>query len=299
MVDKEWREFEKLVSKIEKQLAPKGAIIKSPDRIKDKITGQLREVDASIRYYIGSIPVLITVECRKRKKVQDDIWIEQLAKKKEKIGADLTVAVTSSDFTEPAIKSADFFNIKLRKITDVTNSDISSWVQNIHIQKITLFDSIEKWTIEVDEDEAQFSQELANAIKIDPNVCKLVFRFEDNLGLSIQDMVNTVYRWQSEGHLGQESYEGLSGDKDKIKRRIAMDFAPNTFYTLTQNGKSCIKSLSIDLISKIERETIPLSTVYQYADLKNEITQIALGDFEVGPKPEDKYKILVQPEAKQ
>lgn len=61
---KQWREFERLITRIEKMLAPMGAEIKSPDRIPDKVTGQLREVDASIRYTVGSAPVLITVECR-------------------------------------------------------------------------------------------------------------------------------------------------------------------------------------------------------------------------------------------
>jgi hypothetical protein len=79
-----WREFELLVARIEKQLSPLGAIIKSPDSIIDKVSGSPREVDASIRYVVGSTPILITIECRNREKLQDDTWIEQLAKKKEK-----------------------------------------------------------------------------------------------------------------------------------------------------------------------------------------------------------------------
>ena len=52
----EWRDFEKLVARIEKLLAPSGASIKSPDRLPDKTTGQLREVDGTIRYQVGSVP---------------------------------------------------------------------------------------------------------------------------------------------------------------------------------------------------------------------------------------------------
>lgn len=51
--DKEWRRFEKLVARIERVLAPKGAIVKSPDKIEDILTGSLREVDASIRMKVG------------------------------------------------------------------------------------------------------------------------------------------------------------------------------------------------------------------------------------------------------
>ena len=77
----EWREFEKLVARIEATAAPADVRVKSPDRIADLVTGTLREVDASIRYDIGTVPVLITVECRRHKDPQDVTWVEQLITK--------------------------------------------------------------------------------------------------------------------------------------------------------------------------------------------------------------------------
>ncbi len=65
-MSKDWREFEKRVARIEAALAPSGAVVKSPDRVRDLVTGSYREVDASIRYKVGTVPVLITIECRKR-----------------------------------------------------------------------------------------------------------------------------------------------------------------------------------------------------------------------------------------
>ena len=105
-MDMSWREFEQLVARIETQLAPKGVTVRSPDKIQDKVTGQMREVDASIRYQIGSAPILITIECRERSAVQDDTWIEQLIMKRQKLGAQQTIAVSSSGFSGPAIESA-------------------------------------------------------------------------------------------------------------------------------------------------------------------------------------------------
>jgi hypothetical protein len=130
-MSKKWRDFEKLVSRIEKLLSPQGAIIASPDRIKDKVTGQEREVDVSIRYKVGSVNILITVECRDRKAIPDDTWIEQLATKKQKIGASHTIAVSSIRFTKSAIRSADLYGIELRVIRDITNDDILSWLGRI------------------------------------------------------------------------------------------------------------------------------------------------------------------------
>ena len=91
--EEEWRQFERLVARIERDLAPKGAVVRSPDRLPDLVTGSVREVDASIRFTVGSAPILITIECRRRAAVQDDTWIEQLAAKKEKLGAAKTIAV--------------------------------------------------------------------------------------------------------------------------------------------------------------------------------------------------------------
>src|SRR5215217_6263461 len=110
----QWREFERLVALLENHLRPQGAIIQSPDSIVDKVTGELREVDASIRYKVDAIPILVTIECRDRVAMQDVTWIEQLVTKRNDIGASATIAVSSNRFTEPAIKKAKFYNIETR-----------------------------------------------------------------------------------------------------------------------------------------------------------------------------------------
>src|SRR5262249_28332651 len=123
-----------IVSRIEAALAPRGAIIKSPDRIKDKVTDEDREVDVSIRYQIGSIPVLITVECRDRNDPQDDTWLEQLATKRWKVGAAKTIAVSSSGFTAPAITHARLQGIEVRRLEEITDEEVRRWFQVHSIQ---------------------------------------------------------------------------------------------------------------------------------------------------------------------
>src|SRR5262245_45905855 len=126
----EWREFERLVARIERDLAPRGAVVRSPDRICDLVTGSFREVDASIRFMVGSAPILITIECRHRAAVQDDTWIEQLAAKKEKLGAARTIAVSSSGFSEPARITAQLKGIDLRNLREITDEEIVSWLRS-------------------------------------------------------------------------------------------------------------------------------------------------------------------------
>lgn len=125
----EWREFEKLVARIEADAGPAGMIVKSPDHIKSKLTGKSREVDASVRMRVGTSEMLITIECRKRKHRQDVTWIEQLATKKQVIGAAKTIAVSSSDFSAQAHEVARHLGIDLRKLSEVTVADLNSLVK--------------------------------------------------------------------------------------------------------------------------------------------------------------------------
>ena len=124
--DTEWRQFETLVARIEEDAGPSGMIVKCPDKIRSRTTGRLREVDASIRYRVGTTDVLITLECRRRRKTQDVTWIEQLASKRIAIGADRTVAVSASGFTAEAQAVANGSGVSLRKLSDIGVADINS-----------------------------------------------------------------------------------------------------------------------------------------------------------------------------
>ncbi len=135
---KDWKAFELLVAAIEKRMAPKGAVVSSPDRIRDIDTGQLREVDASIRFRAGSVDILITIECRKRSRGSDVTWIEQLATKRTKVGASKTIAVSASRFSQAAIASAQRYGIELRILGEITAEQIDNWLASqpsVHLYK--------------------------------------------------------------------------------------------------------------------------------------------------------------------
>lgn len=127
-IPKTWRLFEQLVAQIEAVLCPKGAIVNSPDKIPDKITGELREVDVSIRFKVGSADILIIIECRERSKKQDILWIEQLATKQRNVGASKAIAVTSKGISETALKKAKFYDIDIRKLQNIKEDTILEWL---------------------------------------------------------------------------------------------------------------------------------------------------------------------------
>ncbi|MEG3976460.1 restriction endonuclease [Microcoleus sp. herbarium8] len=127
-VTPDWKEFEQLVARIESDAGSFGLTVTSPDRIRCKITGRLREVDASIRTKIGTSDILITIECRKRSPKQDVTWIEQLATKKNVIGAARTIAVSSSGFSREAETVATHYGIDLRRLSEVSASEINKLI---------------------------------------------------------------------------------------------------------------------------------------------------------------------------
>jgi hypothetical protein len=87
------RSLELLVQAVDQLLAGAPVEIRSPDFIMGRDSGTSREVDVSWRSQVGSVSVLVIIECRDRAKPQDVTWIEQLASKREDVGADKAVAV--------------------------------------------------------------------------------------------------------------------------------------------------------------------------------------------------------------
>lgn len=294
-MEKEWREFEKLIERIERQLGPKGAEVKSPDHIIDRITGQLREVDVSIRYKIGSTSILIAIECRKRDRPQDVTWIEQLATKKRNIGANQIIAVSSESFSGPAIKSADAYGIELRLLQDITDQVIENWINSIQIEKLKLNDTVEDWRIEVEGDEISFSEDTRELLRDSPFEGKFIGRREDGIFLSIADFINSFYRWQSEGKLGQDSYAGLTEGESKVRRSLTICFSPGKFFIRSDSGEVDVKEIEIILRTKIEREAVPINQVYSYSDIDNQITEIAVARASLGGQEQNEVLIFIQP----
>ncbi len=124
---REGKDLELLIEMIEKVMLPEGAIITSPDYIQDKITGEKREVDISIRHKVGSVDILILIECRDRAAAQDVTWIEQVVTKTKDLKANKVIAVSSSRFTKGALTKADHNGIETRTLDEITVDVIKRW----------------------------------------------------------------------------------------------------------------------------------------------------------------------------
>jgi hypothetical protein len=263
---KPWREFEKLVAQIEEILAPAGAEIKSPDRIRDLVTGRMREVDASIRFRVGSVPILITIECRRRGAIQDDTWIEQLATKRAKIGAAKTIAVTASDFTASAIKTAVQNNIELRRIRDIRGEDISDWTQHFEFSL-----TLRHWSNPSVKFHCNISPDLVTEWdkSLDWNNTEILFLKETNTPITLPQLMDAVLKDQE--WLSDELLEG-----DTPQRLDVKPFTINpACYIETPYGKVDVMGVEVSANFQKETHTMPMESCVEYSGPDGSILQLA------------------------
>ncbi|HEX7017418.1 MAG TPA: restriction endonuclease [Patescibacteria group bacterium] len=106
------RNLEKLIKRIESAINTDDVKVESPGFLKDVDTGENREVDVVVRYLNQPHPFVIAIECRDREGNEDVTWIEQLIQKRASLVVDKVIAVSSTGFSEGAIKKAEKHGIK-------------------------------------------------------------------------------------------------------------------------------------------------------------------------------------------
>lgn len=259
----EWREFERLVALLESHLTSQGAIIRSPDYIPDKITGELREVDISVRYQVGSVPILITFECRKRKAIQDTTWIEQLAQKREDLlGVTATVAVSSRRFTKPAVKKALFHNIEIRSLYEISEDAIKDWAEALNIIAVSGKFRMGRLGLRFRGIPIDQSPSLTEEIKQEYSKgdveYKFIRRLKDNEMISIADLLR-----EHEQKSGNHLFDRLTHDitlqipPQSQGEIIVSSHFPSLFEDVPINGEAISKTLT----SKFEPNEVTIDTI--------------------------------------
>ena len=207
---------------VEQVLGPQ-AEVRSPDHLPDRDTGELREVDVSIRLRVGSTPVLIIGECRDRKAVQDSTWIEQLAEKAKSVGAARALAVSRSGFYEPAIAKAKARGVEVRQLKSLTAISVLEAVRlrgfRVMVGRSTVLDGmVIVEAVRGVDDPALLDRELkalASAI-----AAPSFNRKSDDRELSLLDIWNSVAGEQR--RLGYDFYEGVPGDGTRVRRQFVV-----------------------------------------------------------------------------
>lgn len=182
--DPDWRAFERLIARIEETLATSSSVVSSPDRIRCKVTGRLREVDAAIRDQSGNFTIL---ECRNRKSRQDVTWVEQLVTKKKSLDATRLIAVSASGFSDGAHALANELGIELKTARDIDSDELSPMLN----LDMVLFN---RRCVSLDSVELRFASNHDWSPPA-PGNCDAVLPADTDLTAPIFRNVDTGYRW--------------------------------------------------------------------------------------------------------
>ena len=263
-----------MVARIEANLGPQGVKVTSPDHIKDVVTGEFREVDASLRYQVGSAQILIIIECRDRKTVQDVMWLDQLNTKKNDINANKCIAVAKKGFSKAAAKKAKHYGIDIRLVQEVTNEEIKTWFDDLHLDVLYQSISIVGILIRPKSGEivgVEMANDLESAFKSDP-LNAHVFFDKENTVHTLQSITNDLMK----SRLLEDRHIPIGQTYRK-----ELDVPPNRFFTRTKNGAFDITLVRIYLDIINHEQRVLLKDHLQYSDGHNPIAYLAKGAFSI------------------
>ena len=85
--------------------------VKSPKRLVDKDTGQLREHDVVLTFSLGHHSIMMALECRDRSRPVGVPDVEAFRSKCDRTGVDKAIIVSSTGFRKKALKKAESMEI--------------------------------------------------------------------------------------------------------------------------------------------------------------------------------------------
>ena len=246
--------------------------------------GGLREVDASIRYTVGTSPLLITVECRDRGRTQDITWIEQLITKKQNIGANLTIAVTPEGLTRSAMLLAKQNNIEVRLLKNLTSEEILKWpllttgyetsiVQHVYLSGRMVFENDQSLTgVPLDMHPDVFQKFNVNVLDT-----PIIFRANDQ-SCSINQMIAEAER------AGVKLDDGLTAGETK-KKHLVVKYEPRTNAAKTVSGMFFLQSFDVELEVKLYATARHTATVSSYSRVDAPIAVVSEARIEIPSGP--------------
>jgi hypothetical protein len=258
------RDLEELVALIERCLAGQEVEITSPDYISDKITGSRREVDVAIRYTIGSVPVLVIVECRDRQGVEDVTWIEQLAQKRNDLNAAKAVAVSSSGFSVPAADKAAFHGIEVRRLQDLDQAAVSSWCPLESVKAYLRKVNFERVSVRLD------GLSVTGDITPDAGLASVFENLKPDDKIFRHSITNdpcSVRTAWMQAAAESRAYERVPQDGSRVPARIHMSYPKerDRYVIDFPRGTAEVESIAFWVELWVEAHDVPASKLFEYS----------------------------------
>lgn len=274
------RNFEILVKLLEERLGPSGITVTSPDYIRGKKSSDVQEIDISLKGKMGTSDALGIIECREHKKPQGLQWIQQIESKRDDVGAHMAMAVSSSGFTEPAVKYALSVGIKLRTLEKVDPVELVQWFQ---LQEVTqyiqnaLFKNVLLHLAHPNPSSLRFPSFVRKAIKKE--------HFDADAPIFRRKLDGTKASWNDiwKSCPIDKLFADFPKDGTRVSRQIEISMINRSdcFQIITTTKPVDLVSADVDAELWIEVKKYPLTALRQYRSNDKILSQSAEFDIEL------------------
>jgi hypothetical protein len=215
MGTKKWETFEKLVARVQEDLAP-GVSVKLNQKLPGRNSETSRQVDILVQKMVGNYCVSIVIECKDHKRPVNVKQVEATIGLIKDVGANIGVIVASSGFTKAALTTGKNAGLKLYKLIDTDNH---SWKVDVKIPSVCIVRNMKSFNFRIE----YFSN---GPIPVDHSYM-LYDQQRQELGLA-QDLL--VDWWRNEGdQIGLGYHENVNFITSEVFLLIDNELVPVRF----------------------------------------------------------------------
>lgn len=128
-------QFQRLIAIVHHALA-EDATVEESRELRDRVTGQSREVDIVIESLVGDYSVFVSIECSHRSRPATVEWVEQQHAKHQNLPTNKLILVSRSGFTVEAAAKATLCGIDALTLVDAASVP---WTTVVHkVQRVVL-----------------------------------------------------------------------------------------------------------------------------------------------------------------
>jgi len=128
------KDLEELIAFVERTLVPQGGTVETRKRLFMESGVQEVEFDVTVRGKLGSADISLLLECRDRPSQGSApaAWIRELHGKRQQYRLHKVIAVSTTEFSEPAVKAASELDVELRTVNRLNVEAFRGWLLMTH-----------------------------------------------------------------------------------------------------------------------------------------------------------------------
>jgi len=210
---------------------------------------------------IGTVEILVTVECRRRSTKADVRWIEELRSKRDSLGISKTIAVSKRGFSRDAVETARLAGIELRTLSEITSGQIKGWILP---EKITYtYQHFDITAVDIDAYPGGHGAEVDQPVaSISSATTADVFETRDGTRCSLNDLFRTALRQEP------ALAANVPADGTRKHRTVHVRFRAGDLSLYTDTGPVGVArvAVSVDLWEEEQVQNGASGSYHRYLD---------------------------------